>query len=78
MQLGQFGSKASAKFMVFIEDPVGIVPNDKEEITVKFDQLGITGIHSVKDLWNGEELGKFTGSFARIINRHGAGLYRIH
>jgi hypothetical protein len=48
------------------------------EITVKFEQLGLTGVHSVRDLWTGEKLGKFTYSFSRIINRHGAGLYRIH
>jgi len=48
------------------------------EISVKFEQLGLTGTHTVKDLWTGEKLGKFTGSFSRIINRHGAGLYRIH
>jgi hypothetical protein len=48
------------------------------EITVNFEQLGLTGPHTVKDLWTGEKLGKFTGSFSRTINRHGAGLYRVH
>ena len=47
-------------------------------ISVKFDQLGIKGTHTVKDLWTGEKLGKFTGSFTGTINRHGAGLYRIY
>jgi hypothetical protein len=46
-------------------------------ISVKFDQLGLTGAHSIKDLWTGEKLGRFTNSFASTINRHGAGLYRI-
>jgi hypothetical protein len=48
------------------------------EISVSSEQLGLTGIHLVKDLWTGEKLGKFTDSFSRRINRHGAGLYRIH
>jgi hypothetical protein len=48
------------------------------EITVRFDQFGLTGTHTVKDLWTGEKIGKFTDSFSRTINRHGAGLYRIH
>ena len=48
------------------------------EITVKFEQIGLTGTHTVRDLWTGEKPGKFSGSFSRIINRHGAGLYRIH
>jgi hypothetical protein len=78
MQIGQFGSKASAKFMVFLEDPAGTVPPDKEQVTVKFEQLGLTGNHTVTDLWTGEKLGQFTGEFIRTINRHGAGLFRIH
>jgi hypothetical protein len=54
------------------------VPADKENIKVKFDQLGLTGTHTVTDLWSGEKLGEFTSEFSRTINRHGAGLYRIH
>jgi alpha-galactosidase len=78
IQLGQFGSKASAKFLVFTEDPAGPVPPEKQEIKVKFDQMNLTGEHIVKDLWTGEKLGKFTNEFTRTSNRHGAGLYRIH
>jgi len=78
MALGQFGSKASAKFLIFTEDPSGPVPSDKESITVKFDQLNLTGTHKVTDLWSGENLGEFTNEFSRTINRHGAGLFRIH
>jgi alpha-galactosidase len=48
------------------------------EISVKFDQLGLSGTHSVIDLWTGKNLGKFTDEFKQNINRHGAGLYRIH
>jgi alpha-galactosidase len=48
------------------------------EISVKFEQLGLNGTHTVKDLWTGEELGKFTDSFSSKIKKHGAGLYRIH
>ncbi len=68
----------NAKFMVFIEDPAGPVPADKAEITVQFEQLGLTGTHSITNLWTGEKLGKFNDSFIQTINRHGAGLYRIH
>ncbi len=68
----------NGKFLVFIEDPAGPVPADKDSISVKFEQLGLTGTHIVTDLWTGEKLGKFTDEFTRIITRHGAGLYRIH
>ena len=74
----QFVRPNNAKFLVFTEDPAGPVPADKSDITVTFEQLGLTGTHTIKDLWTGEKLGKFTGSFTRTINRHGAGLYRIH
>lgn len=67
--------KTGDKFLAFFNasDTTGAA-----EITVKFEQLGLTGTHTIKDLWTGEKLGKFTGSFSRIINRHGAGLYRIY
>lgn len=68
----------NGKFLVFTQDPAGPVPPDKAGITVLFDKLGLTGSHAVTDLWTSEKLGKFTGSFSQIINRHGAGLYRIH
>jgi alpha-galactosidase len=48
------------------------------DTSVTFRQLGLTGTHAVKDLWTGEKLGNFTGSFTPTIKRHGAGLYRIH
>ena len=59
-------------------DPSSSVPADEENITVKFEQLNLTGNHTVTDLWSGEKLGEFTNEFSRTINRHGAGLYRIH
>ena len=68
----------NAKFLIFTDDPAGPVPSETTAITVKFEQLGLTGTHIFTDLWTGEKLGKFTGSFTRTINRHGAGLYRIH
>ena len=67
----------SAKFLVFVQDPTGVMPADNAEISVKFDQLGITGTQVVKDLWTGENLGEFTDGFKKVISRHGAGLYRI-
>ena len=74
----QFVRPNNGKFLLFIEDPAGPVPADTAEITVKFEQLGLKGIHTVKDLWTGEKLGKFTDEFTQTINRHGTGLYRIH
>ncbi|HUX58566.1 MAG TPA: glycoside hydrolase family 27 protein [Bacteroidales bacterium] len=46
-------------------------------ISVKADQIGMTGEYYVMDLWSRENLGNFNGEFSRSINSHGAGLYRI-
>ena len=56
----------------------GPMPADTAVITVKFEQMGLTGTHTITDLWTGEKLGEFTGQLSRVINRHGCGLYRIH
>src|SRR5512137_2298516 len=34
------------------------------KISVRFDQIGLRGTHTVKDLWSGKKLGKFTDSFS--------------
>ena len=47
-------------------------------ISVDFLQIGLKGTHIVTDLWSGEKLGSISNRFSAKINRHGAGLYRIH
>ena len=69
------GDKYLALFNATDQQPV---VSEKTEISVKFEQLGLTGTHTVKDLWTGKTMGKFTDEFKQTINRHGAGLYRIH
>jgi alpha-galactosidase len=63
------------KFLAFFNasDSAG-----KAEIGVRFEQIGLKGSHSVKDLWTGETMGEFTGYFKASVNSHGAGLFRIH
>jgi alpha-galactosidase len=46
-------------------------------VTVALADLGITGACTVRDLWNHQDLGQFTGGFSRSLPFHGAGLYRI-
>jgi hypothetical protein len=74
---GQRIRNNTAKFLVFTEDPAGPAPAETTDISVKFELLGLTGTHEVKDLWSGKKLGKFTDEFKQTINRHGAGLFRI-
>jgi len=47
------------------------------KIVVSFDELGLKGSHTVTDLWSHKVLGSFKDEFAPVINKHGAGLYRI-
>jgi hypothetical protein len=68
----------NGKFLIFTEDPAGPVPGESALITIKFDQLGLSGTHSITDLWTGKSLGRFSDVFTQDIKRHGAGLYRIH
>jgi hypothetical protein len=51
--------------------------SEAEEITIDFNLLGLKGKHRVTDVWTGQRLGKYSGSFTASIKRHGAGLYRI-
>ncbi len=71
--------KTGDKFLALFNatDQLPVVES-KAEITITFQQLGLTGARTITNLWTGEKLGKFSGTFTQAINRHGAGLYRIH
>jgi alpha-galactosidase len=47
------------------------------EITVTWDNLGITGLQRVRDLWRQKDLGSYKGQFAAKVPRHGVVLVRI-
>jgi hypothetical protein len=47
-------------------------------ISVRFEQMGLRGSHTVTDLWTGDKLGRLRDVFSTYISPHGAGLYRIH
>jgi len=49
-----------------------------KSVSITLADAGFTGTVTVRDLWNHQDLGAFTTTFARDINSHGAGLYRIH
>lgn len=46
-------------------------------VAVAFEDLGIVGQATVRDLWKRKDLGTFNGAFSQIIPSHGAGLYRV-
>jgi len=51
--------------------------DEPAKVSVQLSALGITSSVKIKDLWTGKDLGKFNGGFERMLNAHGAGLYRI-
>jgi hypothetical protein len=46
-------------------------------ITVVLKELGFKGGVAVRDLWHKEDIGVFRSSYNRLINPHGAGLFRF-
>jgi len=68
---------ASVKFLVYTQNPSGPVPAESAKVEVDLKALGLNSSYTITDLWSGKQLGKFTGKFAPLINRHGAGLYRV-
>ncbi len=51
--------------------------NKAEKVGVKFEEIGLSGQCSVRDLWANKDLGEFSDEFAADIPFHGAGLYKI-
>ena len=52
--------------------------NDADEtVVLKFEQIGLKGKCSVRDLWAKKELGVFENEFTPQIIQHGAGMYKI-
>ena len=46
-------------------------------VTVKWSELGISGRHTVRDLWRQKDLGPFEGRFAVNVAPHGTELVKI-
>lgn len=67
---------ATVQFMVFTQQPSGPMPAESAVITVDLKQLGAAG-YTVKDLWTGKQLGRFTTELAVPVQRHGAKLFRL-
>ncbi len=48
------------------------------EVTADFADLGINGKYTVRDLWRQKDLGEFSGSFSRVVPRHGVVFVRVY
>jgi hypothetical protein len=46
-------------------------------VPVKLSELGFADSVNIRNLWTHQNLGSVTNEFVPVINRHGAGLYRV-
>ncbi len=67
----------SVRFYVITDKGFGRAMPDASEVSVKFEELGLSGKVKVRDLWQKKDLGTFDGSFSQSIKCHAAGLYRF-
>jgi alpha-galactosidase len=49
----------------------------QHEVAVKWQDLGLTGQHAVRDLWRQKDLGKLKEQFSALVPRHGVVLVRV-
>ena len=66
-----------ARCLVFNQAPSTVPEQTGLPITVTAQELGWEGSISVRDLWQGRELGSFEQAFTQVVPWHGAALLRI-
>lgn len=57
------GSKAAGLF--------NLADDGVQQVTVKWEELGISGKYIVRDLWRQQDIGTFEGRFSAPVNQHG-------
>jgi hypothetical protein len=67
----------TVEFLVLTDEAFGAEAKDEAEVSVDFADIGIGKRARVRDLWAGQDLGTFDGSFSKVLKCHAAGLYRI-
>jgi alpha-galactosidase len=50
---------------------------DDATITVKWSELGASGVQSVRDLWRQQDIGKFPDQFRAKVSRHGVVMIKV-
>ncbi len=68
---------ATMQFMVFTQEPAGIMPAAEEKITVDLEEMGFNRPVLVKDIWSGKTIGIFSKEFSPLVKQHGCGFYKI-
>ena len=65
------------EFLVLTDEAFDVEVKDEAEVAVDFAELGVGKRARVRDLWEGKDLGEFSGSFSRVLKCHSAGIYRV-
>jgi alpha-galactosidase len=52
--------------------------DEADTITVKWSALGLTGSHTVRELWRQKDLGAFASEFQASVPRHGVVLVKVN
>ncbi len=73
---GTTGNKYLAVFNTADLKPASETPANAP-VNVNFKDISAANEWLITDLWTGKSLGKFKTNFSPIINKHGAGLYRL-
>ncbi|MCW3787262.1 NPCBM/NEW2 domain-containing protein [Plebeiibacterium sediminum] len=68
---------ATVKFQVYTQYPSGSEPVGSVNIDLDFEQLGLKGDYTARDLWAKEDIGDFTDSLSLSVKNHGARLIRL-
>ena len=50
----------------------------EHEIAVDLEELGISGEHTLRDLWKKENVGRVNNKLNVTVNPHGAKIYELY
>lgn len=68
---------ATVKFHVFTQYPTGTPPQDSLSIDLSFDQLGMKGSCTVRDIWTKKDLGTYANDVTLFVRNHGTRLLKV-
>lgn len=67
---------ATVKFLIYTQNPAGPAPADSMPIKVSLKELGMSHAQ-ITDVWTGQSIGYFSGTFSPAIRPHACGFYKL-
>jgi alpha-galactosidase len=68
---------ATVQFHAFTQYPTGVPPQDSLEVHCSFEQLGISGKWTVRDVWSKKDMGECDTGISTFVRKHGARLLKL-